>query len=126
MAYDQCSDPESSVIMIVRGDDRRVLFTIDSPWPGHLTGFLRGRLTARGRGRTWGSAEVALDGDRTIVVDLRHWMTDQLAGVYAAELELIFDGGPEGPPGDPRSGEQVWTPWQGHLVLLDDLERSGM
>jgi hypothetical protein len=119
-------DPDPDTITIVRGDDRRVLFTIDSPWPGHLTGFLRGRLTARGKGQTWHSDEVQLIGHDTIVVDLRHWMTDRPAGVYAAELELIFDGGPEGPPGDPHSGQQVWTPWQGHLVLSDDLERSGM
>jgi hypothetical protein len=114
-------DPRTNTITLTRGDDRRILFEVDGPpWASSLQGFSSGTLTARNSGRTWVTDRVTLVKRNMVAVDLTHWQTAQPAGAYLADVELLFDGGPVGPPGDPRSGKSVWTIWQGRIDLRDD------
>ncbi|MDR1079176.1 MAG: hypothetical protein LBL55_11095 [Propionibacteriaceae bacterium] len=114
-------DAQTNTITLTRSDDKRILLILDGPpWGAGFTGLLSGTLTARNAQAVWGSDQVTLIKKDTVAVDLTHWQTAQPAGSYQADIELILAGGPDGPPGDPHSGETVWTIWQGTIVLWDD------
>jgi len=66
------------------------------------------------------SRRITVVSDTQVRVDLTHVDTAVPAGVYDADLELVFEGGPDGGPTDLRRGTRVRTIWSGRVQLTDD------
>jgi len=121
-------DAMTNTISIVRGDDRVIIFTIDNPppWIMDLTDMVSGTFTARDRADKviLASDLVEIVDQTTVRVTLTHFQTTP-QGVYLADLELRFPGGPTGPDSDdPYAGLLVYTPWTGRLALGIDQTRE--